>query len=92
MLGVGALIGAAYMASGRPRDTAATGMRANAAAAPAGEPFLATLAAPGQHIESATLRDGRILVRLTGPKGEELVLVDAGNGAVLGHVVLAPNP
>lgn len=97
MLGVGALIGAAFMASGRPREAAngdggQTLRIAQAGQAPAAAPFLANLAATGQHIESAELRDGKILVRLSGPRGEELVVLDAATGAIAGRVVLAPSP
>ena len=94
MLGVGALIGAAFMASGRPQVAAPAGegRSADLALAPSA-PYLANLASPGQRIESAELRDNRILVRLTGPRGDELVVLNAASGAILGRVVLIPpNP
>ena len=76
MLGVGALVAGAVLGGGRARDTA---------------PFNATLDAPGAHIESSEIQGNRILLRLTGPKGEELVILDAASGRLLGRVSVNAN-
>ena len=91
MTAVGAMIGAAFVSSGR--EEVAVPATGAGPAATAGEPFLVNLAAQGQSIASAELRDNRLLVRLTGPRGDELVVLDAITGSVIGRVVLiAPNP
>jgi hypothetical protein len=74
VLGVGALIGAAALGGGRGRDAAT---------------FNASLDAPGAHIESTELQGNRILLRLSGgAKGEELVILDAQSGRLLGRIVV----
>jgi hypothetical protein len=78
MLGVGALIAGAVFGGGRARETA---------------PFNATLDAPGAHIESTEIQGNRILVRLGGgAKGEELVILDAASGRILGRVAINAKP
>lgn len=55
--------------------------------------YLAQIAAPGEHIESAQLDGNRILVRLSGgANGDELVVLDAGSGRVLGRIAVAAAP
>jgi len=57
------------------------------------EAYAAQIAAPGQHIESAQLDGNRILVRLAGgANGEELVVLDAGSGRVIGRIAVAAAP
>src|SRR5260370_9123847 len=63
MLGVGALIAGAFLRSGRP--------------AAAGGTYSATLAAPSERIDSAEIDANHILLRLSGPNGEDLVAIDA---------------
>ena len=60
--------------------------------APADVPYAARVAAPGEKIESAQLDGNRVLLRLSGPKGEELVILDAGSGRVLGRTAIATQP
>ena len=58
-----------------------------------GEAYLATILASGGHIEGTQLDGNRILVRLSGgANGEELVVVDAGTGRVLGRIAVKANP
>jgi hypothetical protein len=80
MIGVVALIVAATLGAGRRAD--------------AGEatPYLTTVPAPGQRIESAEIQGNRILMRLTGGAGDELVILDANSGRVLGRVRLQAGP
>jgi hypothetical protein len=54
--------------------------------------YAATLLAPGERVESTQLDGGRILVRLSGPNGGELVVLDAGSGHVLGRIAIGVNP
>lgn len=57
------------------------------------EAYLAEIAAPGQRVESAQLDGNRILVRLSGgANGEELVVLDAGSGRLLGRIALKAAP
>ena len=78
MLGVGALIAGAFLTSGRPAATGGT--------------YSATLAAPSERIDSATIDGNRILLRLSGPNGEELVVMDAGSGRVIGRIAINAKP
>jgi len=78
LLAVGALIAGAYLKLARPGAAAG--------------PYLATLAAPGERIESTELNGNRILLRLNGPSGEELVVVDVGSGRVLGRIAVKSGP
>jgi len=56
-----------------------------------GAPYLATLTAAGGHIESTQLDGNRILVRLSGGAGgEELVVLDAGTGRIVGRIAVTP--
>ena len=77
MIGVGALIAGAVLGAGRRTEVAA--------------PYLTTVPAPGARIESAEIQDNRILMRLTG-QGEELVILDAASGRVLGRIRLDSRP
>jgi hypothetical protein len=78
VLALGALIGGAVMGIGR---------RPNG-----GAPYLATLPADGQRIESTQLDGNRVLVRLSGPSGEELVVLDAASGRLIGRIAVKPGP
>jgi hypothetical protein len=53
-------------------------------------PFVTAVPAPGARIESAELQGNRILMRLSGGEGDELVIVDASSGRLLGRVKLGP--
>ena len=66
-------------------------LRLTASRVPA-TPYLETLAAPGQRIESTQLDGNRILVRLSGANGDELVMLDAVSGRVLGRVAVKSGP
>jgi len=79
MLGVGALIAGAFLRSGQP-------------AAATGGTYSATLAAPSERIDSAQIDGNRILLRLSGPNGEELVVMDAGSGRVIGRIAVNAKP
>ncbi|HEY4264498.1 MAG TPA: hypothetical protein VGM72_04220 [Micropepsaceae bacterium] len=60
--------------------------------APADASYAATVVAPGEHVESTELDGSRILLRLSGPNGEELVVLDAGSGRVLGRIAINAKP
>jgi hypothetical protein len=55
-------------------------------------PYSATIAAPGQRIEASAIDGNRILLRLAGPEGGELVVIEAGSGRVLGRIAIATGP
>jgi hypothetical protein len=74
---MGALITAAILRAGRPA---------------AGEPYRAAIPAPGERIESTQIDGNRILLRLSGPDGEELVVVDAATGRVIGRIAVNAKP
>ena len=78
MLGVGALIAGAFLKAGGPR-------------APGGA-YSTTLAAPGERIDSSQIDGNRILLRLSGPNGEELVVMDAASGRVIGRIAINAKP
>ncbi len=77
MIGVGALIAGAVLGAGRRTEVAA--------------PYLTSVPAPGARIESAEIQGNRILMRLTG-NGDELVILDAATGRLLGRIRLEPGP
>jgi hypothetical protein len=60
--------------------------------APTGESYAASVAAPGERIESTQLDGNRILLRLSGPNGDELVVLDAGSGRVIGRIAVNSRP
>jgi hypothetical protein len=60
--------------------------------APANVAYGAELAAPGEKVESVQLDGNRVLVRLSGPNGEELAILDAGSGRVLGRIAIHTQP
>jgi hypothetical protein len=78
LLGVGALIAGAALRAGNR--------------APAGEPYAASVLAPGERIESTQLDGNRILLRLSGPNGDEMVVLDAGSGRVIGRIAVNARP
>ena len=55
-------------------------------------PFVTAVPAPGAHIESAELQGNRILMRLSGAEGDELVILDSNSGRLLGRVKLGNGP
>ena len=79
MLGVGALIAGAFLRSGQP-------------AAATGGTYSAMLAAPSERIDTAQIDGNRILLRLSGPNGEELVVMDAGSGRIIGRIAINAKP
>ena len=80
MIGVGALIVGAMMGAGRRADPVAD------------SPYLTAVLAPGQRIESAEIQGNRILMRLSGGEGDELVILDAASGRLLGRIRLEGGP
>jgi hypothetical protein len=78
MIGVGALIGGAFVGAGRRAETAT--------------PYVTSVPAPGARIESAEIQGNRILMRLTGASGEELVVVDAASGRLIGRIRVEAAP
>jgi hypothetical protein len=60
--------------------------------APADASYAATVVAPGEHVESTQLDGNRILLRLSGPNGEELVILETASGHVLGRIAINAKP
>jgi hypothetical protein len=54
--------------------------------------FAASVSAPGMQVESTQLDGNRILLRLSGPSGDELVILEAGSGKVLGRIAVNAKP
>ena len=54
--------------------------------------YAASVTAPGERIESTQLDGNRILLRLSGPNGDELVVLDAGSGRVIGRIAVNARP
>ena len=59
---------------------------------PADASYAATLLAPGERIESSQMDGNRILLRLSGPNGEELVVLEAASGRLLGRIAINAKP
>lgn len=78
LLGVGALIAGAMLRVGNR--------------APSSAAYAANVLAPGERIESTELDGNRILLRLSGPNGDELVVLDAGSGRVIGRIAVNTRP
>jgi hypothetical protein len=55
-------------------------------------PYAASVPAPGERIESSQLDGNRILLHLSGPNGEELVILEAASGRVLGRIAVNAKP
>jgi hypothetical protein len=72
MMAVGALIAGAFLGAAR-RDGAGT-------------PYSATMPAANQRVESADIDGNRILLRLSGGDGQELVILDVATGRVIGRI------
>jgi hypothetical protein len=78
VLMIGALIAGLFLNAGQ-----------NASAAP----YLTTLPVQSQQVQSVALDGDRILVRLSGiVSGDELVVIDAGSGRILGRITVSPQP
>jgi hypothetical protein len=80
MIGVGALIAGAMLGAGRRAEVASAA------------PFMTAVPAPGSRIESAEIQGTRILMRLTGGSGDEVVILDAASGRLLGRIRLEGSP
>jgi hypothetical protein len=50
--------------------------------------YAASVSASGEKVESTQLDGNRILLRLSGPNGEELVILEAASGRVLGRIAV----
>ena len=74
---VGLIVAAVFKARGAPAADAS---------------YAATVLAPSEHIESTQMEGSRILLRLSGPNGEELVVLDAMSGRVIGRIAIAAKP
>ena len=74
---IGLIAGAVYRLSGR-----------NAISAP----YATNIAAPGEQIEDTQLDGNRVLLRLSGPQGEEVVILDTATGRVLGRIAIDAKP
>jgi len=72
MMAVGALIAGAFLGAGSRGG--------------AGTPYSATVPAAGQRVESSDIDGNRILLRLSGPDGQELVVLDVATGRVIGRI------
>ncbi len=55
------------------------------------QPFSTTLSAPGERLESVQTDGNRILLRLSGPRGEEIVIMDPA-GRLLGRIRIDSKP
>ena len=53
--------------------------------------FSATVPAPGEHLDSVQTDGNRILLHLSGPKGDEIVILDS-TGHTLGRITVATTP
>jgi hypothetical protein len=69
----------------------AFGLRAGSRAA-AGQPYAASVVAVDEQVVSSELDGNRILLTLSGPRGQELVVLDAGSGQVLGRIAVRTRP
>jgi len=78
MIAVGALIAGAMLGAGRRAE--------------ASVPYEMALPAPGARIESAEIQGNRILMRLSGGTGDELVILDAASGRLIGRIRLNGAP
>jgi hypothetical protein len=74
---VGLIVAAVFKARGAPPTDAS---------------YAATVLAPGQRIESTQLDGNRILLRFSGPNGEELVVLETASGHVLGRIAINAKP
>jgi hypothetical protein len=59
---------------------------------PADASYASTVVAPGEHIESTQLEGNRILLRLSGAGGEEMVVIEAASGRILGRIAIVEKP
>ena len=80
MIGVGALVAGAMLGAGRRAEVAGA------------SPYVTAVPAPGARIESAEIQGNRILMRLSGATGDELVILDAPSGRLLGRIRLENAP
>ena len=81
VVGLIGLIVAAMMGAGR-----------RGAEVPSAAPFVTAVPAPGARLESAELQGNRILMRLSGGEGDELVVLEAASGRLVGRVRLENTP
>ena len=57
-----------------------------------GPAYAASVLAPGERIETTQLDGDRILLRFSGPNGDELVVLDAVSGRVIGRIAINSRP
>jgi hypothetical protein len=50
-------------------------------------PFSAVVSAPGERLDGAQFEGNRVLLRLSGPRGDEIVIMDI-TGRMLGRIVI----
>jgi hypothetical protein len=55
------------------------------------QPFSVSLPAPGQRLDSIQMDGNRLLLHLSGPKGDEIVLMDA-SGHLIGRIAIDNRP
>ena len=53
--------------------------------------YSVTVPAPGEHLENVQSDGNRILLHLSGPKGDEIVIMDSA-GHLLGRIAIATTP
>jgi len=60
---------------------------------PASQPsaFSATVPAPGEHLDSVQTDGNRIVLHLSGPKGDEIVIMDSA-GHLVGRIGVQTSP
>ncbi len=55
------------------------------------QPFSATLSAPGERLDSIQVDGARLLLHFSGPKGDEIVIMD-GSGHLVGRIAIDNKP
>ena len=68
---------------------AAIVLRSRGAGSSSPAAYAARVAAPGEHLEGAAMEGGRILLRFSGaPNGDELVVIEAATGRIVGRIAV----
>jgi hypothetical protein len=55
------------------------------------QPFSASLSAPGERLDSIQMDGNRLLLHLSGPNGDEIVIMD-GSGHLVGRIAIDNKP